>query len=84
MRGQAPEPESFELRPPVPVPDFATSREVQITQVQQRSSPSMSFLPQCGRVKSGRSCSLELREDVGQDCLLRTPDRLADGILRRS
>lgn len=22
--GQAPEPESFELRPPVPVPDFAT------------------------------------------------------------
>jgi hypothetical protein len=60
--GQAPEPESFELSSPVPVPDFTNS--------ESRSRTASGFeevSPRCGHAKASFR-SLELRKDVGLSC----------------
>jgi hypothetical protein len=63
--GQAPEPESFELRPPVPVPNFANSESrLRIASGFEEVSS------RCGHAKASFR-SLELREDVGLSVLLR-------------
>lgn len=56
--GQAPAPESFELKPAVPVPDFAR-RQRWIAQQQGAN------LPRDVDVRRALGRSLELREDVG-------------------